>query len=194
MTTAAYTLQFSGGESRRLPQGIFFYIMDASAPIDIETEGVTVAPLRITAAPAGAKYGPVTPDKKWRNLLVTSATAQTVKIVISDDAEFKAADAVTVVGDVNNAERPSAAFTTPAAVPVANGASGTIAANTSRKRLSICNPSTNGGSFWLMDANNASPRGIELQAGTTIELKNTAAIFVRNDSGGPQSYTYLEET
>lgn len=202
MTTKAYAVTFdgSGTDEKVLPQGIYWYLMTASTPIDIRTRGFnsTIAPLEMTGVPAGSRFGPLTPDKKWQNLVLSSSAAQSVVIVISDDAEFAAASAVTVVGSVTTLESRSSALASIGNTSIANGASATIAANANRKKIHICNPSTPAGtqiaSLWVSATNAASPRGVELAPGTTFTLETTAQIFVRNDSGAALDYTYLEET
>jgi hypothetical protein len=202
MTTKSYTVVFdgTGADDKALPQGIYWYLMTAGTAIDISARGFNsaAAPLEMTGVPAGSRFGPLTPDKKWQNLVLHSTVAQSVTIVISDDAEFAAASAVTVVGNVTTVESRSSALASIANTSIANGASATIAANANRRKIHICNPSTPAvsqiASLWVSATNAASPRGVEVAPGVTFTLATTAQIFVRNDSGAALDYTYLEET
>lgn len=131
----------------------------------------------------------------FKNLKIRSAVAQTVRIMVADEPQVTgggtgaSGGAPTIVTIT-----PASAIATPAANVIANGAALSIAANTARRRISICSLSTNTGSVFVQAAGAGAGLGIELQPGMTLELENTAAVDVRNDSGAAQTVMQFEET
>lgn len=194
MSARNFVFAIGAGATAKLPGGRYFYVRTAANAIDIETEGNQGSPNKFLGVGAGAKFGPIKEGADWRYLNVTSASAQNLEIIISDDGNFEIASAVTIAGAVTIAESPSGTVATPAAVVRATGGADTIAANLSRRRISICALSTNTGSLFIQAVAAGAGRGIELQAGMTLEFKTTAALDVRNDSGANQTYSTFEET
>lgn len=194
MSARNYVFTIGAGATVPLPAGRFFYVRTAAAAIDIVTQGNPGAPVSFIGVGAGAKFGPVAEGQGWRFLNVTSASAQNLEIIVSDDGNFEIASAVTITGAVTVAESPSGAVATPAAVAVVTATASTIAANLSRRRITICALSTNTGSMFVQAVGAGAGRGVELQPGLFLELKTTASIDVRNDSGANQTYTTTEET
>jgi hypothetical protein len=194
MSARNYVETFGAGESKNLPAGRYFFIRSATSAVDIETQGNPGSPARFIGVGAGARFGPVAEGQGWKLLRVTSAGAQIVEIIISDDGDFEVANAVTVTGAVSIAESPSSALASPAAVARGTGGADTIAANLSRRRITVSSLSTNTGSVFIQAVGAGAGRGIELQPGQVIELKTTAAFDIRNDSGASQTYSTFEET
>lgn len=194
MSARNYTQTLGAGDIIRLPAGVYFYIRTAASALDVSTEGNPGSPLRFTGIGAGAKFGPLPAGQGWKFLVVSSAAAQAIEIVISDDGLFELSSSVSVTGGVTTQETPSSAVATPAAGSRATGGADTIAANLSRRRISICAPSTNTGSLFVQAVGAGAGRGVELQPGTTLEFKTTAALDIRNDSGATQAYSTFEET
>jgi len=196
MSAQNFAFAIGAGATVRLPAGRYFMVRTAASAIDIVTEGSnTGSPVRFLNIGAGTKFGPVEEGKGWRNLLVTSAAAQNLEIVISDDGLFDIANAVSVLGVASVAVQPNTGITASGAdVSVTTGNASSIAANLSRKAITIGALSTNTGSIRVQSAGAGANRGIELQAGQSVTLTNTAAIDVRNDSGASQSYYAFEET
>jgi hypothetical protein len=77
---------------------------------------------------------------------------------------------------------------------IANTSALVIAANASRRRISISSLSSNVGSVFIQATGAGAGRGIELQSGQTFEIKTTAAFDVRNDSGAACTVMRFEET
>lgn len=194
MSARNYSQTLGVGEQIRLPAGRFFFIRTAAAALDLTTQGNPGSPVTFLGVGAGTKFGPVEEGQGWRQLLVQSATAQNIEIIISDDGLFDVANTVTVSGSVQVQETPSTALASPAAVAVGTGTASSIAANLSRKRITISALSTNTGSLFVQATAAGAGRGIELQGGMSIELRTTAAIDLRNDSGVSCTYSTIEET
>lgn len=195
MSTNTRTVTFAGGETRPLPGGRFLYIKAATAAIDIEITDRNGTPNSITGATAGMKFKRLD-GEAWRYTKITSAAAQIVVVVLSDDAEVDIASTVTVAGAVTVAEIPSSAVATPARATRATGGADTIAANPARKRITISNPSDNAtpGLLYVQATGAGAGRGYPLDSGLSAEFRTTAALDVRNDSGVSVDYTVFEET
>jgi len=195
MSARNYVQTLGAGESINLPAGVFFMVRQAASALDIETQGNPGAPVRFTGIGAGSKFGPVSPGEGWKLLKVTSAAAQAIEIIISDDGLFDLANAVNVLGIASVSVAPASGITASGAdVARASGGADSIAANLSRKSITIGALSTNTGSLRIQSPGAGANRGRELQPGTTATYYNTAALDVRNDSGASQSYWIEEET
>ena len=193
MATELLSLIFGAGETRTIGQGRILVIKAASAPVSIRLEQSQNAssPVLFANIPAGFKYK--AEGRGWITGRITSATAQTIEIILGDD-DVEFASAVSVTGTASFAEAPSSAITgTAADVAVATGGNSAIAANTNRRRITIQALSANTGNLRVSTVATVG-RGLELQPGQAVELKTTAALFVTNNSGAPQSFTVLEET
>jgi len=194
MSARNYVQTLSAGETIRLPAGRYFYIRTASSALDITAEGNPGSPLRFIGVGAGTKFGPVAEGQDWKRLIVSSAAAQAIEIIISDDGLFDVASAVSVVGAVTIAEAPSSTIANTASVAPATGAASSIAANATRRRITLSSLSTNTGSVFVQATGAGAGRGIELQPGMTVELRTTAAFDIRNDSGAVQTIGIFEES
>lgn len=194
MSARNYQQTLGAGDVIRLPSGRYFFVRTAAAALDITTEGNPGSPLRFIGVGAGTKFGPVAEGQQWRNLVISSATAQAIEIIISDDGNFDVANTVTVSGSVTTAEAPSATVATPAAGSRATGGADTIAANLSRRRITICSLTSNTTNFFVQAVGAGAGRGIEIQPGTYTEFRTTAALDIRNDSGSTVAYTVFEES
>lgn len=194
MATELLTLIFGAGETRTIGQGRILVIKSASAPVSIRLGRSQNAssPVLFSNIPAGFKYK-ADAGRGWITGRITSATAQTVEIILGDD-DVEFASAVSVTGTASFAEAPSSAITgTVADVSVVAGGNSAIAANTNRRRITIQALSTNTGNLRVSTVATTG-RGLELQPGQAVELKTTAAFFVTNAGAAAQSYTVLEES
>lgn len=195
MTTEVLTLALTGGQQYTAGQGRIWYIKSATAALSITAEKIGVGGIvrKFVNVGAGFKFKAADGTPGWDYLRILSAVTQNVEIIIGDD-DVEVANAVSVTGSVTTQESPSSAISTPAAGSRATGGADTIAANASRRRITVCAPSANTGSLFLQATGAGPGRGIELQPGTFVELKTTAAFDIRNDSGATQAYTLFEET
>ncbi len=194
MSARNFTETFTAGERKRLPAGRFFYIRAAASSINIETAGNTGSPFTFVGIGAGSKFGPVAADQAWRYLDITSPLAQTVEIIISDDADFEVASAVTVAGNVNVSDA-SDTLTDTAGVACPTGATTLVAAaNSLRRRVTVTCPATAGAPIYIRAGAGGANNLLEIQPGTFVELRTRAAVAVRNDTGGAVTVPILEET
>lgn len=193
MSTRTYTLNFTAPATLTLPSGIFFYIKSASAALNIDTRGSTTAPVNFNNVGAGLRFGPVPEAKRWTYLDVTSASVQTVEIVVSDDAEVDIASTVSVAGNVTTQELPSSALSSQAKTALATATSVDIPANAARKRITIQNWSDSAGNFCVRDQTGTADAGEEIQSGMGRMFATTAALRIRNNSGASVNYSWNEE-
>lgn len=182
------------GETVRAPRGRLFFIKSASSPLSIGVAGRPGAPIKMTNIGAGLKYGPVAPGEEWQYLELTSALAQTVELIVSDD-DVEIANVVSVAGVAAVTIAPSSTVATVADVSIANGGTHSIAADAARKRITLQAPSTNTGSLRIAETGAAAAaRGLELQPGMSYELATTAGLDVYNGSGASQALAKFAES
>lgn len=193
MSTRTYVLNFLGASMLPLPQGRFFMIKQATAALSLLARRRDGQPVEFTNVGAGLQYDALDAGK-WYSLEVTSAAAQIVEIVISDDSKVSFANTVNVSGSVSVLDQLSTAIATGAPVNVLTATAQTIAANASRRRITIVSASTNTGSIYVQAVLAGAGRGYELTPGEKVEFVTAAALDVRNDSGATQTFTVFEES
>jgi hypothetical protein len=195
MSARNYLQTLGAGEVATLPGGRFFMIKAATAVLNVETIGNAGSPVSFTGIGAGSKFGPVAEGEGWTNLKLTAATAQNIEVIISDDGYFDVANTVTVSGSVTVTDVPSTALTDRVDATNAIATEATIAANLSRRRITIGVLSSSNNSVRVSQAGGTG-RGIEISPGTNQEFKTTGALVVRNDNttgSGAAATWYAEE-
>jgi|SRR5689334_9252101 len=194
MSTRTLSYTFAGGETLAAPGGRFFFVKAASGLLDIRTRGNTTAPIEFVGVGAGLKFGPVPIELAWRYLDITSASAQVVQIIISDDAEVDIASTVNVAGNVTTSEMPSSSVATPPRVSVGTSQTLLIAANINRKSVMVCAPQANTDSVNVGPAGSVgASQGLELQPGQTLGPIATTAALYGWAASGTQSVQTLEQ-
>jgi hypothetical protein len=195
MASRNYLQTLGAGQVIRLPAGRFFMVRTASAPLDITAEGRPGAPVDFIGITAGSRFGPLPEGMGWRHLRVTSASAQNVEIIISDDGDFDVANTVSVAGAVATTDVPSSSIVATANTTVGVSSSLDIAANLSRRRITICNDLNSQTHVWVRDQTGTASGGIQLAPGMAVTLETTAAIRIRNnDAALVASVATLEES
>jgi hypothetical protein len=194
VTTEVLAQALTGGVQATFGQGRVWYIKTANAALTIiaEKKGSSASVRRFINVGAGFKFTADQGDG-WDYLRVTSAVSQNIEIVLSDD-DVEVANAVSVTGSVSVVAQPSSSVSTPAALAVGTGSAGAIAANLSRKRITIANDSGNGAKVYIQSTGAGTGRGVPLADGLFAEFDTTAALDVRNDSGLAATITTFEET
>lgn len=193
MSTRTYTLNFLGASMLPLPQGRFFLIKDATASLNISARRRDGQPIDFEDVGAGMYFNGLE-NQRWYSLEVTSAVAQVVRLVISDDAAVGFANAVNVTGSVTTQEQPFATPVTPADVSIAAGGNSVIPANPARRAIEIGSLAANADPVNLRVATSAAARGVELQAGMSKRFATTGSLTVFNGGAAAQSYWTFEET
>jgi hypothetical protein len=196
VTTEVLTLVLTAGVESTAGQGRIWYLKSATAPLTMVAQklGTGAIVRRFVNVPAGFKFKAEPGSPGWDYLRITSASSQTIELIVGDD-DVDVANAVSVTGSVTVQESPSDAITD--IVPVAMATATVtqlIAANTSRRRVTITNPSTNAASIFIRRALAASNDLLELQPGTFAEFKTKAGLWGIQSSGGSQNALVFEET
>jgi len=197
MSARNYLQTLGAGDKVRFPAGRYFFIRTAASALDITTEGNPGAPVQLLGIGAGTKFGPLPDGQGWKQLLISSAAAQNIEIIISDDGLFDVANAVTVNGSPTVQSLPAGALADTAPVAVPNAAQTPIVpANLSRRRVGISFASSAaigpGTVFFRKTAGGQNL--MEAQAGVLYTFEATYGVDVRNDSGGALSALVFEES
>lgn len=195
MSTRTYTLNFLGASMLPLPQGRFFLIKDATASLSISARRRDGQPIDFEDVGAGMFFNGLE-TQRWYSLEVTSAVAQVVRIVISDDASVGFANVVSVAGSVTTQENPFATYTTPVDVSIPTADHLDIAANPARRAIRIgalANNAPATTNLRIRDQAGTTAAGIELQPGMSERIPTTAALRIRNNDANAQSVWYYEE-
>jgi hypothetical protein len=194
MTTEVLTLVLTAATQSTAGQGRMFYVKSATGALsitcDIKGTGATIR--KFVNIGAGFKF--VAPeDKGWTYLRILSATTQNIELIVGDD-DVEVANAVSVTGSVSVTDTPASTVVNQGSVALPNAAQTPLCpANASRRRITVCNPSTAAGSFFLRSSAGTANL-LEVQPGTFVELRGTYALDARNDSGGALSALLFEET
>lgn len=195
MTTEVLAQALSAAQQATFGGGRIWYLKTAIAPVTISCEkrggsGATQIRKFINVA-AGFKFVADKGDG-WTYLrMLNGATPQNIEIIIGDD-DVSVSNAVSVTGAVTTVPSVGSALATPADVAIPTANKTTIAANLSRRTITIGSLSTNTGSVRVQTAALGAGFGLELQPGTWETFPVTSAIDVRNDSGATQTIWQLE--
>jgi hypothetical protein len=193
MSTNKERLTFTGAGSQKAGRGRFFLLANATLPVTLRFRQPNHGAGIVLENVGVCKVGPVSEESYWESVEVVSPGAQVVDYIVGDDpVEFP--NAVTVTGTTLTAEAPSSAVVTPDDNPIPAATTEVIAANLTRKRITVGNLSTNTVALRVR-AVGATGGGAELQPGMSYEFRTTAALEVRNNDGAVAgSYWIFEET
>lgn len=182
MTTEVLAQALTAGVQSTFGPGRIWYVKTATSPLTIIAEKLGQGAQKIRKfinVAAGFKFVAAV-DDGWTYLRVTSSVNQNIEIIIGDD-DVEVSNAVTVNGSVVTTELASTAGTDTVDNAQASGTQTAIAANTSRRRITIGVISTANNSVRVSKSGGAG-RGIEIQPGTNQEFDTTDALIVRNDN------------
>lgn len=138
--------------------------------------------------------------KPYQNIVIIGTAGVSVEVIVGsevvekDETDIRLA-VTAIAGTISTTIAPSSILSTPDDNALAVSATENIAANLSRKRITIGVLSTElvGVRAQAVGANDAS--GVEIQPGTSYTFETTASIDVRNnDATNATSYWILEET
>jgi hypothetical protein len=166
VTTEVLSYSISAGATVRAPRGRLFYVKSApNGGLTISASGRPGAPIRFTNVSAGLRYGIVAEKDVWEYLEITSATAQTVEMIIGDD-DVEIAGTVSVAGTVATREAPGVPSVATDSTLAANG-TGSLGANLTAKQTFIGNTAASVGNVRVAFNNTATASlGWEIQPGT----------------------------
>lgn len=138
MTTEVLTQQLTAGVQATFGQGRVWYIKQATGALTIIAEklGTAASVRRFINVGAGFKFTAALGDG-WDYLRITSASTQTIEIILSDD-DVEVANAVSVTGTAITQENPTQSVTDRAAVSVSNAIQTvTLFAAASRRQIRV---------------------------------------------------------
>lgn len=195
MTTEVIAQAIGAGGTIFLGQGRIFYVKTCASAINIIARkiGTSSSVINIRNIGAGFKFIREL-GQGWDTLEITSAAAQNLEIILSDD-DVEISNAVSVVGVASVSVAAYTAIVANTQLVVANTNKQSVAANLSRKAITLANPSTLvQGSVFLQSPAAGPGLGIEIQNGTFLTINNTDAFDLRNDSGGAVTINVFEQT
>lgn len=177
-----------------LGPGNFFFILSSSANL---TEVQFVRGGTYWGAEnVGGGYLKVNVEE-WRAAILRAPAGTTITFfygseeVREDNTDFRQVIA-SITGTV--IAIPTASTFTTSKAALATATSSDIAADASRKRITIAAESDNTGSIWVRDQAATTDSGYELVPGAAVTIYNTAALRVRNNSGASQDFMTIVET
>ena len=193
VNSQSQTIDASG--QLRLPNGNFFYLIAATAALTVSFQKGGSTEIFQNAI-GGLQIGRV---KGWDWAFLQAAPGTVVTFfygitVLREDVTVLQQQIATIAGTVPVVVSPASTVATPAGLAVVTATATTVAANLLRRRITFCSASTNTGSVFIQAVGAGAGRGIELQPGQSLEVDNTVALDIRNDSGATQTITTFEET
>lgn len=195
MSARNFAQTMSAGQTIQLPPGRYFYLKTAATPVDIVAQGNTGSPAYFSGLTSGAKFGPVAEGQGWKQLDLTSAAAQAIEIIISDDGLFEIANTVSIVGPVDVIDIATAVVDQGTVNNPDAANTQIVATNTSRRRVTI----------WT-DSQVATPAQaflrfgggvqniVEVFKGVRYVFEGTYSISCINNTGGTLVWGRFEET
>ncbi len=179
----------------RLANANFLYLIAATASVTISLQKGGSTEIFQNAI-GGLQLGRV---KGWDWAFFNAAPGTVLTFyygitILREDVTVLQQQIATIAGTVPITNQPASTIATPAAVAVVTATASTVAANLLRRRITVSALSTNTGSLFIQAVGAGAGRGIELQPGTFVEIDNTSAFDLRNDTGANQTYSTFEET
>lgn len=193
------TLIFGAGEKKQVPGGTLFLLLESVDPVNLQfNKANTTLGGAINGVKGGFKVGPFDRARAFDWVEIESATAQTIKVFVTDIAE---ADYNTISGNVtaNIAGTVTTTGTVAATLstgidngysPLATGL--VVSANPNRREIIITSLRANLSEFRIGNMNAAANRGIPLYPGDSVTLTVTAGVFAYNASAGIQFLAITE--
>ncbi len=180
-TKLIYNLAANEGLTLHLA-GRFYRLLSATGSVDVGVDSFDTYDL-----PVGVGVETMNEFTKIR-IEDTSGGANTVELAVAEKAVTD--DRLTASGTINTSEDARATLTGSGVTVRATGGHDTIAANVSRKVLTVMADPANTDNLALRDS--AGNTFGWLQPGQSWAEHTSAAVQVRNDTGANQSYMYSE--
>lgn len=159
----------------------FIFIISASLPVSVQLkrEGSTED---FASIQAGLQVGRL---QRWSECRLTGTAGATIQLFygytsLREDVTVFNQQIATIAGTVAVADLPASTLTDTADTTQAASTQTAISANLARRRITIGVLSTSGNGVRVSFSGAANTRGIEVQPGTFVEFRNTAALVVRN--------------
>lgn len=179
-----------------LPRGNSFIFLSASAAVNVRLRGDGFSE-GVDGATGGVRIRRV---RSWDFIEIIGAAGTTLVYFIGTDETDEDLTEVflqstVIAGTTAVAEAPSATVATPDDNALPAATTETIAANLLRRRITIGCLSSNTVGFRVQASGANDLSGIEVQPGTFVEFRTTAALDIRNNDGAvATSYYVFEES
>lgn len=169
-------ITFSAGETHQFPGGNFFMILEAPSPVDVQffRHGAPVDD-KAEAVEAGFIAQPKRRGDglAFDSVEITSATAQTVKVVISQGT----GSYQRLIGEVNIKKDTGLSTYVDKSMTTAAYTTQLLAANANRREAIITNLETNTVTIRVGDSTATVSAGVPVRPGESLTLATTAAIY-----------------
>jgi hypothetical protein len=198
MTSEVLTQSVTVGNIATFGRGRIFNVLQASSPVSIiletkSTRGGQTNVRKFSNIPAGSKFTLKPTDEDWTYLRLTSAVNQSVTLFVGDD-DMTFSNAVTVTGVAVVSVNPSSTVADTAPIsPSATGQHPLVAANATRKRVTIYADPANTATVYIRVAGGANDIGF-VQAGTYEEFDTLVGLDYRDPSAGGQKLYIFDES
>lgn len=183
-----FELTFAGGETLKVPGGRYFRILSADADLTVVIMDNAASEVgRASGVRGGFAYRR---ELGFDQVQITSASAQTIKVATSKDAEIeydRSSGDVSVIAPTGLSDVADVALAATATTLIA-------AANSTRREIIITNLSTDTQTLRIGTINAGAARGTPLAPGATLILSTTAAVYGYNPGAAPQSVAVSEVT
>lgn len=152
----------------------FFQLMASSADVTIEFLRSHSVVGRAENVPEGFVFGPVSEERAFHEVWITSTIGQTVKVALARDE----ARLARIVGNITaTVSKPTVIDTVADVAMTAGVATLIVAANAARRAALISNLTANANIMRIGDSNVGAARGVECAPGQTITMEGTEAIY-----------------
>lgn len=198
MTSEVLTQSVVAGTPATFGSGRVFNLLQASNPVSItletkSTRGGQTNVRKFTNIPAGSKFTLRPGDQDWTFLRLSSAVNQSVTLFVGDD-DMTFSNAVTVTGVAVVSINPSSTVADQAPInPTVTGQHTLIAANATRKRVTVYADPTNTATVYIRTAGGGNDLAF-IQAGTYEEFDTLVGLDYRDPSAGGQKLYLFEES
>jgi hypothetical protein len=183
MSSELRTEQIGASGYLPLAANNFFFLISASAPVDVVFEQRNKG-YGATGLTAGYVKGVIEP---WDRAVIRGAAGTVVSFFVGteslneDVTDFRMQIA-TIAGTVVTKELPAGTFTTPPTETIAPGDTFTVASDLSRRRMNVIAHPANTGLIWLNVPGTDAGDGIPLVAGGNAEVNGNYSFDVHSDS------------
>lgn len=191
MTTEVLSYTISAGTTVRAPRGRLFFIKTAASPVSITASGRPGAPIKFSNVTAGLKYGPVDESEHWEYLEITSATTQTVELIIGDD-DVEVAGTVSVAGTVT-VQDGNTTVVTISDVSCTAGATTQLLVGTRKSATFTLSPNAIG-SIRFGNSLVTATSGLEIQPGQTWQSFASNGLYAYNPNASAVTISGIYET
>lgn len=195
MSTETLSQQLAAGQTAQFGAGTNFLVLTSSAPLSIQAIqlGNSNKNREFSGVLQGFSFKADSADDGFDLLEVTSATAQSITLVVGND-DVAYPSTVTVAGEVQSLQVPAASVTDQAAQVTAAGQAALFPQNVARRRITVFSDPANNknAAVYFRAAGKANNLGF-IVPGQSVEFDGTYAVDYDAAAAGDTLYL-LEES